>query len=54
MKILLALFICIYAFGADVCKEKEIEISIYINKYANAYENKNLGYSEEKIYKQSY
>lgn len=51
MRIILALFIYIYAFGIDVCKEKEIEMSIYINKYTNAYENKNLGYSEEKLYK---
>ncbi|WP_251819801.1 hypothetical protein [Campylobacter jejuni] len=50
MRIILALFIYIYAFGIDVCKEKEIEMSIYINKYTNAYENKNLGYSEEKLY----
>ncbi|EIX0883771.1 sel1 repeat family protein, partial [Campylobacter coli] len=49
MRIILALFIYIYAFGIDVCKEKEIEMSIYINKYTNAYENKNLGYSEEKL-----
>lgn len=53
MRIILALFIYIYAFGIDVCKEKEIEMSIYINKYTNAYENKNLGYSEEKIYKKA-
>ncbi|EAV9958402.1 sel1 repeat family protein [Campylobacter jejuni] len=26
---------------------------MYINKYTNAYENKNLGYSEEKIYKKA-
>lgn len=50
MRIILALFIYIYAFGIDVCKEKEIEMSIYINKYTNVYENKNLGYSEEKLY----
>ncbi|EAL9779349.1 sel1 repeat family protein [Campylobacter jejuni] len=50
MRIILALFIYIYAFGIDICKEKEIEMSIYINKYINAYENKNLGYSEEKLY----
>lgn len=54
MRIILALFIYIYAFGIDVCKEKEIEMSIYINKYTNAYENKNLGYSEEKLYKKSF
>ncbi|EAK9927266.1 sel1 repeat family protein [Campylobacter jejuni] len=50
MRIILALFIYIYAFGIDVCKEKEIEMPIYINKYTNVYENKNLGYSEEKLY----
>ncbi len=50
MRIILALFIYIYAFGIDVCKEKEIEMSIYINKYTNEFENKNLGYSEEKLY----
>ncbi|EAL0644214.1 sel1 repeat family protein [Campylobacter jejuni] len=49
MRIILALFIYIYAFGIDICKEKEIEMSIY----TNAYENKNLGYSEEKIYKKA-
>ncbi|EAL7311172.1 sel1 repeat family protein, partial [Campylobacter jejuni] len=27
MRIILALFIYIYAFGIDVCKEKEIEMS---------------------------
>ncbi len=50
MRILLFLFISIYAFGADVCEKKEAEMFIYIKKHTDAYKNKNLGYSEEKIY----
>ncbi len=50
MRILLFLFIYIYTFGVDVCERRDIEMSIYINKYTNAYENKNLSYSEEKLY----
>lgn len=34
-------------------RKRNRNIYIYINKYTNAYENKNLGYSEEKIYKKA-
>ncbi|EOH3466421.1 TPA: hypothetical protein RTB26_000286 [Campylobacter jejuni] len=34
MRIILALFIYIYAFGVDVCERRDIEMSAYIEKHA--------------------
>ncbi|WP_348518084.1 sel1 repeat family protein [Campylobacter sp. CCS1377] len=53
MRILLALLIGIYAFGTDVCEQKEAEIFLYVEKYADIYKNKNLNLSEEEKYKKA-
>lgn len=54
MRIILALFIYIYAFGVDVCERRDIEMSAYIEKHAVGYKNKNFNLPEEKLYKKSF
>ncbi|OCX42305.1 hypothetical protein A7X81_03705 [Campylobacter ornithocola] len=54
MKKLLILFVCIYAFGFDVCEQRENEALAYIEKHAVGYKNKNFNLSEEKLYKKSF
>lgn len=54
LKKLLILFVCIYAFGFDVCERREIEMSAYIEKHAVGYKSKNFNLSEEKLYKKSF
>ncbi len=40
LRIILALFIYIYAFGVDVCERRDIEMSAYIEKHAVGYKTK--------------